>query len=162
MIEQNEKIEIRRLSQRDLEEILKIQKETHLTRWAKKDYQREIKRKDSIPLVAVTGNKEVCGFAVVRLLTGDRPGFFKSSEIFNIAISTSFQRFGIGQKIFDEIRMKLKEKEVSEIWLEVRESNNRAIKFYRKNGFEQISVRKNYYQKPIENALIFRRALPNN
>ena len=45
------------------------------------------------------------------------------------------------------------------ITLEVRESNAAAIAFYRKNGFVPVGRRKGFYEKPVEDALIYKREL---
>ena len=67
-----------------------------------------------------------------------------------IAVSKEYRRKGIGEKlikyIFSLIQMP--------IMLEVRENNKGAIEFYRKNGFEQIATRKNYYTDTGEAAYI--------
>lgn len=71
-------------------------------------------------------------------------------EIMKIAVSKEYRRKGIGEKlikyIFSLIQMP--------IMLEVRENNKGAIEFYRKNGFEQIATRKNYYTDTGEAAYI--------
>ena len=41
--------------------------------------------------------------------------------------------------------------------IEVRSENSVAIKFYEKNGFSNISIRKLYYKDPIDDALIYER-----
>jgi ribosomal-protein-alanine N-acetyltransferase len=46
------------------------------------------------------------------------------------------------------------------VWLEVRESNHKAIAFYVKNGFEQVQTRPNFYENPREAALLMRLKLP--
>ena len=46
------------------------------------------------------------------------------------------------------------ENECEKLFLEVRESNEVALKFYEGMGFTQIDVRKDYYDKPVENAFI--------
>ena len=46
------------------------------------------------------------------------------------------------------------EKEVSVFFLEVRESNSAARTLYEELGYEQIGVRKRFYEKPVENAVI--------
>ena len=48
-----------------------------------------------------------------------------------------------------------------DIFLEVRESNQVAINFYKKNKFKEISVRKNYYSEPNENAIIMKLEVNN-
>lgn len=144
------------------DEILRIQKETDLSIWSKKDYLGELEREDSIFKIALSADDKVVGFALVRLLFGNsilENTSFDSSEILNIAVCLSFQKQSIGQLIFNEILRELKKKNIKEIWLEVRESNAKAIGFYRKNNFELQFERKNYYQDPTENALIFRRLI---
>jgi ribosomal-protein-alanine N-acetyltransferase len=140
--------------------ILDIQTECGLSVWSKNDYTSELEREDSIFKIAQTADEKVIGFALVRILFGNSnvaDTAFDSSEILNIAVRNSFQHKGIGQMIFDEILNELKQKYIKEIWLEVRKSNANAITFYQKNGFELQFERKNYYQNPPENALVFRR-----
>lgn len=147
-----------------IEEILEIQTECGLSVWSKNDYTSELERTDSIFKIAQTADGKIVGFALVRLLIGNsnlEDTSFDSSEILNIAVRNSFQNKGVGQMIFDEIVCKLNSKNISEIWLEVRESNQNAINFYQKNGFEMQFERKHYYQSPNENACVLRRLLKN-
>ena len=154
------------------DEILAIQTECSLSVWSKNDYLGELERKDSIFKIAQTADRKIVGFALLRLLINsnsldfepqnDALILFDSSEILNIAVRNSFQNRGIGQLIFDKIVCELKSKNISEIWLEVRKSNFRAISFYQKNDFEIQFERKNYYADPIENACIFRRLTNKN
>ena len=62
-------------------------------------------------------------------------------EIIKICIIKSYQRKNYGTRLINEIK-KLK---IKKIFLEVSVENTNAIKFYLKNGFEQIGVRKGYY-----------------
>lgn len=138
------------------DEVLQIQTESGLSVWTKKDYLNELGKDDSIFKIAQNTDGKIIGFALVRLLIGNSLTSFDSSEILNIAVRESFRQKGIGQMIFDEVLQELKRINVKEIWLEVRESNAKAIAFYQKNGFEFQFERKNYYQNPSENALVFR------
>ncbi len=147
------KIDICPMTENVIDDILEIQKECGLTAWTKRDYLNEIRRDDSIAKAAKSGNGRIIGFVVVRLLMNS-DNLFDNSEIHNIAVRKSFQNKGIGQKIFDEILGELRKNDISESWLEVRESNKKAIKFYMKNGFEIEATRKNYYNNPLENGLI--------
>jgi len=144
------------------DDILDIQTECGLSFWSKNDYLGELERADSIFKRAQKGDEKIIGFALVRLLIGNSNASnisFDSSEILNIAVRNSFQNKGIGQMIFDEILRALKEKNIKEIWLEVRKSNDKAVIFYQKNNFERQFERKNYYSNPTENALVFRRLI---
>ncbi len=144
-------IEISPMTENEINEVLEIQKECGLTPWNEQDYLKEIYRKDSIAKAAKSENGRTIGFVIVRLFINS-DNLFDKAEIQNIAVRKNFQRKGIAQKIFDKILNELRDKKISEVWLEVRESNEKAINFYEKNGFRQQSVRKNYYQNPLENA----------
>ena len=72
----------------------------------------------------------------------------------NIAVLKEFRKQGIGNKLVNEILEVCKNKSCKFVTLEVRESNFPAISLYEKLGFERITVRKNYYNEPIENAII--------
>lgn len=149
-------VKISEMTLDDIENVLKIQNETGLSSWKFKDYLGEIKNIDSLCRV-VKFDKKIVGFAVVRLHSGDNG--FDSSEIYNIAVSRSFQSLGVGQKLFDKVLGELLEINVKEMWLEVRQSNKKAIRFYEKNGFAKRSVRKKYYNNPTENALILQKKI---
>lgn len=138
------------------DEIMQIQSETRLSFWSEGDYLEEIAREDSVFKIAQNAEGKIIGYALVRLLK-DNSNSFDLAEILNIAVLPAYQKQGIGQMIFDEILRLLAEKNVKEIWLEVRESNLQAIAFYRKNGFEKQFERKDYYCNPKENALILMR-----
>ena len=56
--------------------------------------------------------------------------------------------------LFDRILAYLDKKDVSDLFLEVRESNEAAIELYLKKGFEVIGRRKQYYQRPVEDAVL--------
>ena len=75
-------------------------------------------------------------------------------EILAIATVEEYRNKGIAQKLLDKIKIK-------DIFLEVRESNQVAINFYKKNKFKEISVRKNYYSEPTENAIIMKLEVNN-
>lgn len=159
---QKQNIAVLDFEEKHADEILQIQTECGLSLWSKTDYLNELERADSIFKIVQNSDKKIIGFALVRLLIGNSNASnisFDSSEILNIAVRNSFQKQGLGQMIFDEILRVLKQKNISEIWLEVRESNSKAIAFYQKNNFEMQFERKNYYNNPTENALVFRRLL---
>ncbi|QYR55383.1 ribosomal protein S18-alanine N-acetyltransferase [Fusobacterium hwasookii] len=75
-------------------------------------------------------------------------------EILAIATIKEYRNKGVAQGLLDKIKTK-------DIFLEVRESNQVAINFYKKNKFKEISVRKNYYSEPNENAIIMKLEVNN-
>lgn len=75
-------------------------------------------------------------------------------EILKIAVDNNYRRMGHAKSLLEEIV--IKEKVKKDVFLEVRESNIAAINFYKKNRFNQISIRKNYYKDNNENAIIMK------
>lgn len=74
-------------------------------------------------------------------------------EILNLAVDSSRRREGIGRRLIAH----LVKAHPGEAFLEVRESNEGALRFYQAMGFEVISRRKGYYRSPPEDAVVMRR-----
>ncbi len=67
------------------------------------------------------------------------------TEILNFVVDESYQRQGIGQKLFNEIIEDSKINKSESVVLEVKVNNQKGIGFYEKNGFKIVNTRKNYY-----------------
>lgn len=80
-------------------------------------------------------------------------------EIENVVVSRALRRRGIGEELIREILRRAGERGVTEIFLEVRESNVAARALYGKWGFEEAGRRSRYYCDPEEDALVLRRVL---
>lgn len=77
-------------------------------------------------------------------------------DITNIAVKNQYQRMGIGMKLMEKVMEEARNENCSSVNLEVRESNNNAIKLYEKMGFKRVGIRKNFYSRPTENAIFYR------
>lgn len=64
------------------------------------------------------------------------------------------QNHGTGKLLVQELIRITNEMGVSRLFLEVRESNERAIHVYEKAGFVKNGLRKNYYEDPVEHAVL--------
>lgn len=64
-------------------------------------------------------------------------------EIEYIAVDQNYRKHGIATSMLEYVENKYDD--IENITLEVRCSNESAIKFYLKNGFNKVTVRKNYY-----------------
>jgi len=74
-----------------------------------------------------------------------------SADIHNIGIDPDFQRQGHGTALLNYLIKELRKRDIHEILLEVRVGNKSAIQFYKKQGFKEISVRKDYYMNNSNN-----------
>ena len=79
------------------------------------------------------------------MLAGD------TADILNIGIDSDFKRQGHSTALLNHRIEELSKRDIGEILLEVRAGNKSAIQFYKRQGFEEISVRKNYYTKNSKN-----------
>ncbi|MBQ7708097.1 MAG: ribosomal protein S18-alanine N-acetyltransferase [Lachnospiraceae bacterium] len=76
------------------------------------------------------------------------------SELLKIAVSSELQRRGIGRSLMYEYFEYIKPYCKRSI-LEVRQSNIKARRLYEALGYKSISVRKDYYNAPVEDAVIY-------
>jgi len=74
-----------------------------------------------------------------------------TADILNIGIDPDFKRQGYGTGLINHLIEELRKRNICKILLEVRTGNKSAIQFYKKQGFEKISVRNNYYMKNSNN-----------
>lgn len=121
--------------------------------WHENDYLAEINRPDSFVLKAVVSGK-ICGFLLARIVPGkaDKPDI----DLYNIAVQPKLERLGIGSALIAGLLSRIVSTEAENLWLEVRESNKAAIRFYEKHGFTIELTRSRFYRDPVENALIMR------
>jgi [ribosomal protein S18]-alanine N-acetyltransferase len=80
-------------------------------------------------------------------------------ELENIAVAENVRRKGIASRLLGELISHARESGGTAIFLEVRESNGGARSLYRRLGFQENGVRKNYYSNPAENAVLYRLSL---
>ena len=75
-------------------------------------------------------------------------------EITNVAVRPECRKQGIADAILDTVFMEAQKRGAEKIYLEVRQSNIPAQQLYEKHGFESCGLRKNFYRKPTEHAIV--------
>ena len=89
--------------------------------------------------VVIERGEVVVGYGILSIAAGE-------AHILNLCIDPHFRKLGYADRMLEEILVRIRQAEVSEIFLEVRPSNESAIALYQKNGFRQIAYRPAYYQ----------------
>ena len=136
---------IKKLTSNDInyiEQIFNLEKEIFINSAFNKSYMETLIKADNSFIYTYIIDDKVCGYLMVL----DSIDVY---EILAIATIEKYRNKGIAQELLDKIKTK-------DIFLEVRESNQVAINFYKKNRFKEISIRKNYYSEPTENAVIMK------
>ena len=75
-------------------------------------------------------------------------------DIANIAVAPEARRRGLGRALLEEMLQRARARALSLVTLEVRAHNDAAIALYREAGFRPVGLRKAYYEKPREDALL--------
>lgn len=159
------------MSDTDTEEVKQIEKDCQVGPWSLLDYKNEIQRPDGLALVIKEQN-HIIGFTVARLIKIPKLKNYQTIletkteleteleiEIYNIAIKPAFQNQGIGQKLINQLINNTINLQPRSIWLEVRESNTKATRFYKKNEFTEILKRKNFYSNPVEDGILMKKLI---
>ena len=130
-----------------IEQIFDLEKDIFKNSAFNKESTENLVKADNSFIYAYLIDERVCGYLMVL----DSIDVY---EILAIATVEEYRNKGIAQELLDKIKTK-------DIFLEVRESNERAINFYKKNDFKQISIRKGYYSDPTEDAIIMKMEVNN-
>lgn len=139
-------ISIKPLVETYVDQVCVLEEEAFSMPWHRESFMEMIVNKDARYLVALCGNEVVacCG---LRNIVGE-------GEITNVVTRSDVRGKGIAEKLLIELFRQGYEMGVEAFTLEVRKSNFPAIALYEKLGFQTEGIRKNFYEKPIEDALI--------
>ncbi|MBN2693402.1 ribosomal protein S18-alanine N-acetyltransferase [bacterium] len=145
------KIYIKDMDEEDISQVALLSGELFKREgWDREAFEKELDNPISRVRVIKDGFK-IVGFYVAWIISDE-------IELASIAVHSEYRGKNFAQQLLDDLinyGIKFNSKIV---FLEVRESNERAISFYKKNQFEYLSTRKNYYVDG-ENATIFQRKL---
>jgi len=148
---------IQPMQESHLPQVLKIEQECFgVDAWTTGMLQGFIKDPDSYCIICLLGN-EIIGFAMMWILEK-----VQEAEIGNIAVKPVCRGFGAGDAMVTAILEASREKGIIDIFLEVRKNNMPAQKLYKKHGFIAVGIRKDYYQNPIEDAVLMTKVLEVN
>ena len=142
---------VRKFEARDADAVEEIAKTSpEAAHWSRSSYE-ELNRRGQSAWV-VEADDGVCGFLVARIVA-------EQAEILNLAVHPSRRRAGLANALMNEASVEFQGRGVESVFLEVRESNLGAVRFYEKCGFVRMGERKNYYCEPNEGAVLMIRKL---
>lgn len=144
-------IEIREMNFEDIEAVTKIERENFSVPWDENGFLSFMIREGTIFLTAILDGRIVgyCGLISAA----------DEADITNVSVALDARNHGIGNKLIEELIKEAEAMEIKKIFLEVRESNIPAISLYNKYNFKQVGIRRDYYEKPTENALLMLKEL---
>ncbi len=143
-------IKIKNADLKDIETIVKIEKLSFSDPWPGSCFIKGINNKNILFLI-ILKDDQICGYIITLHI-------FDIFEIQNIAINEKYRQQGLAQLLLEEIESIAIQKIVNFLFLQVRESNFRAIKFYKKNNFVKCGIEEKYYHNN-ESALLMEKDL---
>ena len=136
-------ISFNRLTSIEIPSALSIEEQNSDYPWSQLQFTTSIENSNNL-CYCLSLNDKTIGYLIAMLA-------LDSADILNIGIEPNFKRQGHGTALLNHLIEELKKRSIREILLEVRAGNKPAIQFYKKQGFKEISVRKNYYTKNSKN-----------
>ena len=138
---------VREMTEGDIKDIAQLEKECFSEPWSEASLRDELTNetarfyvlRDSEKLLGYIGANNICNEVYIT----------------NVAVNGTCRGKGHGKILVNYLIKQSEAERAFFITLEVRKSNENAIKLYEKCGFKLIGERKNFYSKPIEDALIY-------
>lgn len=136
LLHSNDQLTYREMTSQDLSEVVAIESSVHAYPWKYGHFADALKAGNTC-LVMESGRVMV-GYAIIMTVLDE-------AHLLNISIAKNHQRQGLGRKLLNKVISLNQSKQCKDLFLEVRESNQPAIALYESMGFNEMSIRRNYY-----------------
>lgn len=133
----------------DLEAIVAIERAAFTDPWTRDAFAGYIEGAGARVAVAADARDAVLGYSVLMLAGED-------ADLANLAVAPAARGLGVGRALIGDVLAAARASGVARLFLEVRESNGRAITLYEAAGFRTVGRRRRYYRDPVEDARILR------
>jgi [ribosomal protein S18]-alanine N-acetyltransferase len=143
---------IRPMMEIDLSEVAQVEQRSYAFPWSENIFRDCLRVGYTCRSLDLSG--QIVGYAVMSLGAGE-------AHILNVCVRHEFRNLGFGRRLLEHLLERAAAAGVAEAFLEVRPSNVSAIRLYQHLGFEQIGIRRGYYQAPDgrEDAIVLKREL---
>ncbi len=137
----------RYMKEEDIDQILKIEELSFATPWTRQSFENELNLNQFAVYLVLEKEGQIVGYCGMWLIVDE-------AHITNIAVLPEFRGQKLGEGILRMIMEVAKKRGAKSMTLEVRVSNTVAQSLYRKLGFMNGGIRKNYYTDNYEDALV--------
>jgi [ribosomal protein S18]-alanine N-acetyltransferase len=143
---------IRAMRGNDVADVVAIERASYQFPWSEGIF-RDCLRVGYVCRV-VTLSRQVMAYGVMSLGAGE-------AHILNLCVNEGYRCRGVGRRLLGSLVERASAAGMADAYLEVRPSNTAAIRLYLSVGFEQVGMRRGYYQAANgrEDAAVLRRAL---
>ena len=134
------------LQKEHIDSICEIENESFGDPWKKRFFLDLFDNPLAVCFTALYGT-EVAGYLIAYHIYGE-------IQILNIAVKKNMRKKKVATELFGVIFDYAKSEDAEKFTLEVRPSNTSAVSLYKKLGFRVDGIRRNYYKKPQEDAVL--------
>lgn len=138
---------IREMECDDLAKIEILESQLFTSQWSRDDFIYEIKKNEVSYNYVLEEESEIVGYVGVWIM-------YDQAQITTIGVRSDCQRKGYGRYMMTQMINLVKKHGCLSMSLEVRVSNSPAISLYESLGFQNVAIRKNYYQDNHEDAYL--------
>ncbi len=144
-------MQIRPMKREDCEQVAVIEAASFSMPWSLRAFTDTVEKQNFRYFVAEEAGEILgyCGFLYV----------LDEAEIPNVCVKESARKRGVGRQMMTVLMEEAKKLGMAVLYLEVRESNQPARGLYKSLGFEENGIRKNFYEQPVENAVLMSKTL---
>ena len=144
-------IAFREMKMEDVPGVAVLEKELFADAWSEKSIEETLGQDNTFCFVA-EDKKGFCGYLLVYYVLDE-------CEIARVGVPSRMRRQGVASFLLHELVMFCHANSILKILLDVRESNEGARAFYKRSGFAEDGIRKNFYTDPVEHAVLMSRNL---
>jgi [ribosomal protein S18]-alanine N-acetyltransferase len=137
----------RYMREEDIDQVLEVELASFATPWSRDAFYNELTNNQFATYIVLEENDKIIGYCGVWIVVDE-------AHVTNIAILPDYRGKKLGQILMSKLIEVAIEKGAKSMTLEVRVTNDPALALYRKFGFQNGGIRKNYYSDNQEDALV--------
>ncbi len=145
------RLSLRPMTGSDVSEVARIETTAFSTPWSEATF-RSLLERSGVELWVAEWGDQLAAYAILWRVLDE-------GELANIAVRKDLRGRGIGSGLLERVLEIAEDSGIRSLYLEVRESNDLAREMYARRGFQEIGVRKGYYEAPREDARVLKKCL---
>lgn len=130
----------------DIPAVLELEKNI-LTAWSAEHFEDELQQPTGFQLAARNNAGKILAVLLGRIVVDE-------AEILKLSVAESARKKGVGSRLLDSALQHCAAQGAKICFLELRASNAAARHLYEKRGFATSGTRKDYYDEPVEDAIL--------
>lgn len=140
-------MKVRKMTAEDILAVAELERECFPEPWSADELRKSLEQENYIFYAAEDDARQVVGYVGCYQILDE-------GNITNVAVTAEARQKKVGSRLIEALLKECVEREIAAVTLEVRESNQNAIKLYQKYNFSIEGIRRNYYRHPTEHAYI--------